>query len=312
MNAKLESIDAAGAVLSWRDSEYYPERLAQFDDAPAGITARGNLHLLTQPMIAIVGARNASINAQRHAHNIASDLGKHGYIIVSGMARGIDAAAHRGALDTGTIGVIAGGIDIVYPPENADLFEEVASRGLLLAEMPPATKPTPKHFPIRNRVIASLAVGVVVAEAAHRSGSLITAREAATRGSDVMAVPGSLLDPRSDGCKQLIHHGATLLQNEADVIECVSRQPAVRIPPEQFEWTDRMRQTIDQTAVGRCRLKLAQDLSLDRVDIDELISWCEMPAPVVWAAILELEIAGIVTRHYGNRVARIAQQSADK
>ena len=263
-------------------------------------------------MIAIVGARNASINAQRHAHNIASELGKHGYIIVSGMARGIDAAAHRGALDTGTIGVIAGSIDIVYPPENADLFEEVAARGLLLAEMPPATKPTPKHFPIRNRVIASLAVGVVVAEAAHRSGSLITAREAATRGSDVMAVPGSPLDPRSDGCNRLIRDGATLVQNVADVIECVSRQPAVRIPPAQFEWTDSMRQTIDQTAVDRCRQKLAQDLSLDPVDIDELISWCEMAAPVVWAAILELEIAGIVTRHYGNRVARIAQQSADK
>ena len=263
-------------------------------------------------MIAIVGARNSSINAQRHVHNIASKIGKHGYIIVSGMARGIDAAAHRGALDTGTIGVIAGGIDIVYLPENADLFEEVVSRGLLLAEMPPATKPTPKHFPIRNRVIASLAVDVVVAEAAHRSGSLITAREAANRGSDVMAVPGSPLDPRSDGCNRLIRDGATLVQNVADVIECVSRQPAVRIPPAQFEWTDSMRQTIDQTAVDRCRQKLAQDLSLDPVDIDELISWCEMPAPVVWAAIMELEIAGIVTRHYGNRVARIAQQSADK
>ena len=312
MNAELESIDAVGAVLSWRDSEYYPERLAQFDDAPAGITARGNLHLLTQPMIAIVGARNASINAQRHAHNIASELGKHGYIIVSGMARGIDAAAHRGALDTGTIGDIAGGIDIVYLPENADLFEEVASRGLLLAEMPPATKPTPKHFPIHNRVIASLAVGVVVAEAANRSGLLITAREAATRCSDVMAVPRSPFDPRSDGSNRLIRDGTTLVQNVAGVIECVARQPAVRISPKQFEGTDSMRQTINQTAVDRCRQKLAQDLSLDPVDIDELISWCEMPAPVVWAAILELELAGIVTRHYGDRVACIAQQSADK
>jgi DNA processing protein len=147
VNAELESIDAAGAVLLWLDSEYCPERLAQFDDAPACITARGNLHLLTQPMIAIVGARNASINAQRHAHNIASELGKHGYI-VSGMARGIDAATHRGALDTCTIGVSAGGIHIVYPPENADQFEEVASRGLLLSEMPLATKPTPEHFPL--------------------------------------------------------------------------------------------------------------------------------------------------------------------
>ena len=186
-------------------------------------------------MIAIFGARNASINAQRNAHNIASELGKHGYIILSGMARGIDAAAHRRALDNGTIGIIAGGFDIVYPPENADLFEEVASRGLLLAEMPPATKPTPKHFPIRHGVIASLVVGVVVADAAHRSGSLITTKEAATRGSDVMAVPGSPLDPRSDGCNRLIRDGATLVQNVADVTECVSRQPAVRIPPTQFE-----------------------------------------------------------------------------
>jgi DNA processing protein len=161
-------------------------------------------------------------------------------------------------------------------------------------------------------VIASLAVGVVVAEAAHRSGSLITAREATTRGSDVMAVPGEPLDPRSDGCNRLIHDGATLVQNVADVIECVSRQLAVRIPPTQFEWTDSTRQTIDQTAVDRCRQKLAQGLSLDPVDTDELISWCEMQAPVVRAAILELKIAGIVTRHCGNRVARIAQQSADK
>ena len=312
VKAELDSIDAAGAVLLWRDSKYYPERLAQFDDAPACITARGNLHLLTQPMIAIVGARNASINAQRHAHNIANNLGKHGYIIESGMARGVDAAAHRGALDTGTIGVIAGSIDIVYPPENANLFAEVASRGLLLVEMRPATKPTPKHFPIRNRVIASLAVGVVIAETAHRSGPLITAGEAATRGSDVMAVPEPPLDPLSDGCNRLIRDGATLLQNVADVIECVSRQPTVSIPPAQLEWTDSMHQTIDRTAADRCRQKLAQDLSLDPVDIDELISWCEMPAPVVWAAILELEIAGIVTQHYGNRAARTTQQSADK
>ena len=210
---------------------------------------------------------------QRHAHNIASELGKHGYIIVSGMARGIDAAAHRRALDNDTIGIIAGGIDIVYPPENADLFEEAASRGLLLAEMPPAAKPTPKHFPIRHRVIASLVVGVVVAKAAHRSGSLITAREAATRGSDVMAVPGSPFDPRSDSCNRLIRDGATLVQNVADVIKCVSRQLTVRIPPTQFEWTDSMRQTIDQTAVDGRRQKLAQDLSLHLVDIDELISW---------------------------------------
>jgi len=175
--SELNLIEASGAVLFWRDSEYYPNRLAQYDDAPACITAKGNLHLLTQPMIAIVGARNASINAQHHAQKMAAELGQNNYIIVSGMARGIDTAAHRGALQTGTIGVVAGGIDMVYPPENANLFDEVAERGLLLAEMPPGTQPTPRYFPIRNRVIASLALGVVVAEAAHRSGSLITARE---------------------------------------------------------------------------------------------------------------------------------------
>ena len=306
--SELDLIEASGAVLFWRDSEYYPNRLAQYDDAPACITAKGNLHLLTQPMIAIVGARNASINAQRHAQKMAAELGQNNYIIVSGMARGIDTAAHRGALQTGTIGVVAGGIDMVYPPENADLFDEVAEKGLLLAEMPPGTQPTPRYFPIRNRVIASLALGVVVAEAAHRSGSLITSREAANRGSDVMAVPGSPLDPRSDGCNQLIRDGATLVQHAADVIECVSRQPQVEIPPAAPEWTDGMRQNIDQTAVDNVRATLLRDLSFDPVDIDDLIGWCAQPAPVVWAAILELEIAGLVTRHYGNRVARIAPQ----
>jgi DNA processing protein len=234
VNAELESIDAAGAVLSWRDSEYYLERLAQFDDAPAGITARRNLHLLTQPMIAIVAARNASINAQRHARNIASELGKHGYIIVSGMARGIDAAAHRGALDTGTIGDIAGGIDIVYLPETRICLKKSHHADCCLQKCRQRQSQRP-NIPIRNRVIASLAVGVVVAEAAHRSGLLITAREAATRSSDVMAVPRSPLDPRSDGSNRLIRDGTTLVQNVAGVIECVARQPAVRISPKQFE-----------------------------------------------------------------------------
>jgi len=182
--AELELIDAAGAVLLWRDSEYYPDRLAKYDDAPACVTAKGNLHLLNQPMIAIFGARNASINAQRHAQKMAAELGQNGYIIVSCTARGIDTAAHRGAYSTGTIGVLAGGVDMIYPPDNADLFDQVAATSLLLAEMPPGTYPTPRHFPIRNRVIASLTLGVIAAEAAHRSGSLIILRGAA----DVVAM----------------------------------------------------------------------------------------------------------------------------
>ena len=191
-------------------------------------------------MIATAGARNASINAQRHAQKMAAELGQNGYIIVSGMAHGIDTAAHRGTLPTSTIGAVAGGVNMIYPPENADLFDQVAATGLLLAEMPPGTHPKPRHFQIRNRVIASLTHGVVVAEAEHRSGSLITAREAAERGSDFMAVPGLPLDPRSDGCNRLIRDGATLAQNAADVIERISRQTNVEMPPSAPEWTNGM------------------------------------------------------------------------
>ena len=222
-------------------------------------------------MIAIVGARNASITAQRHAQKMAAELGQNGYIIVSGMARGIDTAAHRGALPTGTTGVVAGGVDMIHLLENADLFDQVAATGLLLAEMPPGTHPKTSHFQIRNGVIASLTHGVVVAEATHWSGSLITAREAADRGSDVIAAPRSPLDPRSDGCNRLIRDGATLVQNAADVIGCINHQTNVEMPPSAPEWTDGIRQTIDQKAVEKSRESLLRDLSFDPVTIDDLI-----------------------------------------
>ena len=259
-------------------------------------------------MIVIVGARNVSINAQRHAQKMAAEPRQNGYIIVSGMAYGIDTAAHRGALPTGTIGVAAGGVDMICPLENADLFDQVAATGLLLAEMPPGTHPKPSHFQIRNGVIASLTHGVVVAEATHWSGSLITAREGAERGSNVMAVPRSPLDPRSNGCNRLISDGATLAQNAADVIECISRQANVEMPPSAPEWTNGMPQTMDQTAVDNLRGSLLRDLSFDPVTVDDSIGWYEQPASVVWAAILELEISGLVTRHYGNRLVCIPQQ----
>ena len=230
------------------------------------------------------------------------------YIIVSGIAHGIDKAAHGGVLQTGTIGDVAGGIDMVYPSENADLFDEVAQKDLLLAEMPPGTQPTPRHFPTRNRVIASPAHGVVVTEAADRSGSLITAGEAANRGIDIMAVPGSPLDPRSDGCNQLIRDGTKLVKNVADVIECVSRQPQIKIPPTAHESSDGMQQNIEQTEVDSVCKTLLHDLSFDPADIDDLISWCAQPTTVVWAAIVDLETTVLVTRHYGSLVARIAPQ----
>src|SRR4030095_4114162 len=196
------------------------------------LTAKGDLKLLDRPMVAIVGARNASAAACRLAH----DLGKEGIAVVSGLARGIDSAAHDGSLESGTIAVIAGGIDIFYPPENEARQKDIAERGLLIAEMPPGTEPRARHFPYRNRIIAGLAAGTVVVEAAPQSGSLITARLAAEVGREVMAVPGSPLDPRAQGCNQLIRDGATLVQTAADVIEAISSlNGKVASPSRPFE-----------------------------------------------------------------------------
>lgn len=186
------------------------------------LTAKGSLALLDRAMIAIVGARNASAAACRFARGLAHDLGQEGVTVVSGLARGIDSAAHDGSLNSGTVAVIAGGIDVYYPPENEARQQDIAERGLLIAEMPPGTEPRARHFPYRNRIIAGLAAGTVVVEAAPQSGSLITARLAAEAGRDVMAAPGSPLDPRAQGCNQLIRDGATLIQTAADVLEAVS------------------------------------------------------------------------------------------
>ena len=186
---ELAAVEAAGATRLFKGGDGYPDRLARFDDAPPVISARGSTlfargstSLMSSPSVAIVGARNASINAVRLAQKLSKQLSEHGYVVVSDLARGIDAAAHNGALAGGTIAVIAGGIDAYYPPENADLKDAIIEAGLLLAEMPPGTQPTTRHLPIRNRIIASLAQGVLVVETAQRFGSLITAREAGERG----------------------------------------------------------------------------------------------------------------------------------
>lgn len=302
--AELAANEAAGASLLFKGGADYPARLAQFDDAPPVLSTRGALHLLSRPALAIVGARNASINAQRLAQSLAEELADEGYVIVSGLARGIDAAAHNGALSGGTVAVIAGGIDIIYPPENADLHESIAESGLLLAEMPPGTQPTPRHFPIRNRIISGLALGVVVVEAAERSGSLITAREAGERGGEVMAVPGSPLDPRSAGCNHLIREGATLVRGTADILECLARPGQANLP-DPADWREARLSPGSPEAVDKCRDAILGALGPESTDIDEVIRWCDAPAATVLAAILELEIAGRVTRHHGNRVCLV-------
>jgi DNA processing protein len=220
-------------------------------------------------------------------------------VVASGLARGIDTAAHIGSIRSGTIGVIASGIDVVFPPENAALQERVADEGLLLAEQPPGTEPLARFFPSRNRIIAGLALGTVVVEAAPRSGSLITARIAAEAGREVMAVPGSPLDPRAQGCNLLIREGATLVQGVDDILEAVRPidARAVRSPAGGFDAGPL------QDADDGSRRRVTGLLGPVPVSVDELIRQAGFPAPVVQVVLLELELGGRLERHAGGRVS---------
>jgi DNA processing protein len=292
--AKVEKLGARYLVLG---QGLYPSLLAVLDDAPPLLVAKGDIGLLDKASVAIVGARNASAAACRFARSLAHDLGKEGLVIVSGLARGIDSAAHDGALETGTIGVIAGGIDVFYPPENEARQKALFERGLVLAEMPPGTEPRARHFPYRNRIIAGLSLGTIVVEAAPRSGSLITARLAAESGRDVMAVPGSPLDPRAQGCNQLIRDGATLVQNAADVVEAVQpARPRVASPSAPYR---PMRDEFDGQAVATVESLLGPS----PVPVDELIRLSGAAPGAVQMALLEMDLAGRLDRHAGNRVS---------
>jgi len=291
---KVEKLGAKWLVLG---QGLYPRLLAELEDAPPLLMARGNLNLLDRQAVAIVGARNASAAACRFARGLAHDLGQHDLVVVSGLARGIDSAAHDGALGTGTIGVIAGGIDIFYPPENQERQEALYERGLVIAEMPPATEPRARHFPYRNRVIAGMTSGTVVVEAAPRSGSLITARLAAEAGREVMAVPGSPLDPRAQGCNQLIRDGATLVQNAADVVEAIRPFASqMRSPPARFEPAVQLN--------GDDAFSLVEELlGPSPVPVDEIIRLSGASSGAVQMALLELDLAGRLERHAGGRVS---------
>jgi DNA processing protein len=275
----------------------YPRLLAELQDAPPLLIARGQVSLLDRQSVAIVGARNASAAACRFARGLAHDLGQQDMVVVSGLARGIDSAAHDGALATGTIAVIAGGIDVFYPPENQMRQEALFERGLVLAEMPPGTEPRARHFPYRNRIIAGLTSGTVVIEAAPRSGSLITARLAAEAGRDVMAVPGSPLDPRAQGCNQLIRDGATLIQDAADVLEAV-RQPAnrFRAPADAYQ---PVQEPDGDEALGVVESLLGPS----PVPVDEIMRLSGAPSGAVQMALLELDLAGRLDRHAGGKVS---------
>jgi DNA processing protein len=295
--AEWRAAGAAGARALLLGAPDYPPLLATISDPPPLLWALGDPALAARPVVALVGARNASALGARMAARLAGELGDMGFVVASGLARGIDAAAHRAALGKGTISVEASGIDVVYPPENAGLAAEIAAQGLRLSEMPPGHEPRPQDFPRRNRIVSGLALGVVVVEGALRSGSLITARDALDQGREVMAVPGSPMDPRAGGCNALIREGATLVRDAADIAEALGARGAAMPAARPSAPVSR---DFPEGSEGRLLgligpVPVAEDL---------LIREMGQPAATVSAALLDLELAGRVQRHPGGMVSR--------
>jgi DNA processing protein len=303
---ELERTSALGGRIVFLGDADYPALLAMMDDAPPCLIFGGEAGLASKRCVAAVGGRNASANGQRMAENLAAELAAI-VVVVSGLARGIDTAAHRGAMRTGhTIAVIAGGIDQPYPPENAGLHQQIAETHLLISEAPIGTVPQARHFPRRNRIIAGLSLGVVIVEAALRSGSLITARIAQEAGREVFAVPGSPLDPRARGGNDLIRQGAMLVENASDVLDNLPMEPApVRShnpgfaePQDPFP-DDRAGAENPPDA----RLEVLSLLSPEPTMVDDLVRRCQLSPSVTMAVLLELELAGRIETLTGGRVA---------
>ncbi len=302
IDAEISTVERLGAAYLFLGESAYPPALAQLANAPPVLTWRGNLALLQRPMVSIVGARNASAAACRFARQLAFDLAGEGVTVVSGLARGIDTAAHIGAIQNGTVAVIASGIDISFPPENTELQEKIARDQLLLAEQPPGTEPLARHFPYRNRIIAGLSSGTIVVEAAPRSGSLITARLAGEYGRDVMAVPGSPLEPRAQGCNGLIRDGAILIRDAADVLETI-RPLDPRVVREARPLSLTAHRPPHQDADDSDRARITSLLGKSAVSVDELVRQSGVDVALVQLVLLELELAGRIDRHAGNRVS---------
>ncbi|WP_445682031.1 DNA-processing protein DprA [Radicibacter daui] len=301
---ELAALEAHGARLLASCEPDYPRPLAAIEDAPPVIAVIGHIHLLHRPAVAMVGARNASLGARQFARELAAALGERGYTIVSGLARGIDAAAHEGALATGTAGVVAGGIDIVYPAENRALHQALEQQGVILAESPFGTQPQARHFPRRNRLVSGLCLGTLVVEAALKSGSLITASMALEQGREVFAVPGSPRDPRAGGTNDLLRQGAHLTEH-ADDVDGILR-PLIARPlgePEKGWLGAAAAFAEDGALTPQLYRRLMEALSPAPVAVDELIRDSQLSASIVQAALTDLELAGLVERHAGSRVS---------
>ena len=293
----------------------YPEQLASIPDAPPVLTCIGNIDLLYRRSIAVVGARNCSAGGIKLTRTICKGLAESGLVIVSGLARGIDAAAHEASVHKGTIACVAGGIDVIYPQENTSLYKDIAVRGLLISEMAPGTKPQARHFPRRNRIISGLCTGLLVIEAAFKSGSLITARFAADQGRDAFAVPGSPLDPRTKGTNQLIKDGAVLTQCADDITQELDAMPLLR---QQVVFSNQKPKALvahhkaaqqsrpmAEPAVSSPTSNILDLLSPDPTHIDELVRLSGRSAEDLLVEFTELEIMGDILRHAGGKYSRL-------
>lgn len=282
----------------------YPAWLRAVDGAPPLLCVRGNAGCLTRPSVAVVGSRNASIAGRKFAMQIAAGLADSGFVVVSGLARGIDAAAHTAALDTGTVAVFAGGLDRPYPPDNLELADAiVAKAGAHVSEMPMGHVPRGKDFPRRNRIISGMSVAVVVVEAAVRSGSLITARLAAEQGRLVFAVPGSPLDPRAGGTNQLIRDGATIVTALDDIVAEV--MPMLERPAPPPAAKERERDGVASEADDSDRARIIEAMGATPVQIDEIIRFTHLTPAVVRLVLIELDLAGRIEHHPGGRVSLV-------
>lgn len=300
---ELADLRTLGGEMVLACDEAYPLSLAAIEDAPPVLSVLGKIDLLQKKSIGVVGSRNASLNGRKFAWKLSKNLSENAYVVTSGLARGIDTAAHEGALAKGTIAVVAGGVDVIYPRENEALYAQIVKEGAVVSECALGTQPIAQHFPKRNRIISGLSLGIVVIEANLKSGSLITARTAGEQGRDVMAVPGFPLDPRSEGTNALIRDGAALIRSAEDVIEHISSfsRPSYGESPSSADllFEPDTEEYIEGTEAHDL---IMREVSLSPIAIDEIIRTCHLTSAVVQGTLLEMELNGLVQRLPGNRV----------
>jgi DNA processing protein len=297
---EMSALKRRGIALVATGEAAYPPRLRMIDDAPPLLAVSGNLPILSSPMVAMVGSRNASAAGAKFASQLARQIGEAGFVVASGLARGIDAAAHRATLQTGTVAVLAGGHDHIYPAEHTELLQSILEHGAAISEMPLTWEPRGRDFPRRNRLISGLSLGVVIVEAAKRSGSLITARMALEQGREVFAVPGSPLDPRAEGTNGLIKQGAAVVTDIEDVVSVL--RPILGLATE-LPANEPARAVGENEPADNERSRIVGLLGPVGVDIDDLVRQSGASAAVVRMVLLELEIAGRIERQTGGRVA---------